>query len=86
MTNALKESSKVKDVICELEQNGMFETLVRIGMVPTQWYDYSNIYSLFQKEVKKTSSKMQAYENTAITFNCSSEKIRLIVRRMNEKI
>lgn len=86
MTNAQKENSKVKDVICELEQNGMFETLIRLGIVPTQWYDYSNIYSLFKNEVIRTGSKMQAYENVAIIFNCSSEKIRLVIRRMNEAI
>ena len=86
MMNAQKENSKVKDVINELEQNGMLETLIRIGVVPTQWYDYSNIYNLYLSERKKGELKMKAYLECAVVFNCSVEKIRLIIRRMNENV
>ena len=86
MTNARKENSKVKDVIADLQNKGLFDTLIRIGMIPTQWYDYSSIYNLYLSERKKGERKMNAYLECAVVFNCSVEKIRLIIRRMNEDI
>ena len=86
MTNAQKENSKVKDVISDLQKKGLFDTLIKIGMIPTQWYDYSNIYNLYLSERNKGQLKMQCYLECAVVFNCSVEKIRLIIRRMNENI
>lgn len=70
-----------------LEKNkGKIRELTRLGYVSTKLIMYKNIHDTFKKNTKKTDSKMDAYEFTAIESKVSTVTVMRAVKAMNENI
>lgn len=86
MTNAQKENFKLVDKLINLEKTGELKSLVDLGIASLVWYDYLQMWKMFQNYRKKKVSKMQAYENVAIDFNCSADKVQKVIYKLRAEI
>lgn len=87
MTNAQLEDfkgQKLIEVINYLNEKNLFKTLVQIGLISLVYYDYLQIWNAYQNYRKAGVKKMQAYENVSFDFHCSSEKIRLVISKLQD--
>lgn len=86
MTNAPKENFKLVDKLISLENKGELKTLVDLGIASLVWYDYLQMWKMYQVYRKKKISKMQSYENVAIDFNCSADKVQKVIYKLRSEI
>jgi|AntDeeMinimDraft_6_1070357.scaffolds.fasta_scaffold38929_2 hypothetical protein len=86
MTNAPKENFKLADKLLSLEEQGLLKELFDLGVVSLVWYDYLQMWKLYQHYIDKEVSKMQTYVNISIEFNCSEDKVQKVIYKLRQKI
>lgn len=82
MTNAQKESFRLADYLKNLDDEGSLKQLVDLGIASLVWYDYLQMWKMYQNYRSKQIPKMQAYENVAIDFNCSADKVQKVIYKL----